>query len=546
MSDPLIDQSFATLEGLFVAVGFLSQELDPIHVALFVFIATRTSGNSIAKMIEAAIVDRLQMVGVPACGKRVFAIAALAPEEFSHRKTIFLADVLLKRRPKHASRNIFYPSRMKRHFAILAQSERIAKSQAKTRFFPFIVRFLNIHFDSNRQTPLISEKSPELVNIRRREMISKFFARKLNGSIDCDLEFNADLNLITGKNGSGKTTIMKVIWYLMSGNLERIVPEVTFDEIFLSSENFDIGMRKVGNVKAKRASEVIVEWRIGKEKHDQTFPIREVDNLRSAATMDPINVQIIAESGSSIFFPTFRRIEGGFSIDGETAKHRRVDSLHAAMNDLSRQLTVMSHAFVASISTRDIIDLLTMKYAEVSEKTNSSHSELSKFITSIIEKYQSAKKIKSKKTKSLGKGLQEAEKVLGSIERRVEKSGKARERLFLPFTVLSELIAKVFRDKGIEISEAITLGETLDTISSEKLSAGEKQMLSFLCYNAFYENAVIFIDEPEISLHVDWQRSLFPTLLSQETGNQFIIATHSPFIYSKYTDKEICLGERGD
>ena len=72
-------------------------------------------------------------------------------------------------------------------------------------------------------------------------------------------------------------------------------------------------------------------------------------------------------------------------------------------------------------------------------------------------------------------------------------------------------------------------------------------MLSFLCYNAFSENAAIFIDEPELSLHVDWQRLLLPTLLEQGTGNQFFIATHSPFIYAKYPDKEIPLGDdRGD
>ena len=71
-------------------------------------------------------------------------------------------------------------------------------------------------------------------------------------------------------------------------------------------------------------------------------------------------------------------------------------------------------------------------------------------------------------------------------------------------------------------------------------------MLSFLCYNAFASNSCIFIDEPEISLHVDWQRTLFPTLLAQSTSNQFIITTHSPFIYSKYADKELVLNpDRG-
>ena len=68
-------------------------------------------------------------------------------------------------------------------------------------------------------------------------------------------------------------------------------------------------------------------------------------------------------------------------------------------------------------------------------------------------------------------------------------------------------------------------------------------MLSFLCYNAFVKSSVVVIDEPELSLHVDWQRMLFATLQEQGTSNQFVVATHSPFIYSKFPDKEILLGD---
>ena len=59
-------------------------------------------------------------------------------------------------------------------------------------------------------------------------------------------------------------------------------------------------------------------------------------------------------------------------------------------------------------------------------------------------------------------------------------------------------------------------------------------------------NTTIFIDEPELSLHVDWQRILFRMLMSQGSTNQFIIATHSPFIYSQYPQKELFLNvDRG-
>ena len=72
-------------------------------------------------------------------------------------------------------------------------------------------------------------------------------------------------------------------------------------------------------------------------------------------------------------------------------------------------------------------------------------------------------------------------------------------------------------------------------------------MVSFLCYNAFNRQATIFIDEPETSLHVDWQRILFPKLMAQSSDNQFFVATHSPFIYTKYADKELVINpDHGD
>ena len=103
------------------------------------------------------------------------------------------------------------------------------------------------------------------------------------------------------------------------------------------------------------------------------------------------------------------------------------------------------------------------------------------------------------------------------------------------------MISEIFHDKGIHFTDKFSVGNTERVISSAKMSAGEKQLLSFVCYNAFYENIPFIIDEPELSLHVDWQRNLLPILKSQKTMNQIIIATHSPFIYSKYPDKEIIL-----
>ena len=138
----------------------------------------------------------------------------------------------------------------------------------------------------------------------------------------------------------------------------------------------------------------------------------------------------------------------------------------------------------------------------------------------------------------------DANSVLEEIQKRVEQVNEEQDLLLEPLVALDIQIPDILQYKGIQFAgEGVYLGDENEAIESDKLSAGEQQMLSFLCYNTFSENAAIFIDEPELSLHVDWQRLLLPTLLEQETGNQFFVATHSPFIYGKYSEKEILLGE---
>ena len=71
------------------------------------------------------------------------------------------------------------------------------------------------------------------------------------------------------------------------------------------------------------------------------------------------------------------------------------------------------------------------------------------------------------------------------------------------------------------------------TIELETLSSGEKQLLMILMNVFLLEEkpAVVFMDEPEIALHVSWQYKLLDTLTKLNPQAQFIITTHSPSIF---------------
>lgn len=72
------------------------------------------------------------------------------------------------------------------------------------------------------------------------------------------------------------------------------------------------------------------------------------------------------------------------------------------------------------------------------------------------------------------------------------------------------------------------------------LSSGERQIVT-LIYAAtqMSTESVVLIDEPEISLHIDWQRILLKKMQEQIGNRQIIVCTHSPSIGANYLDKMI-------
>lgn len=69
-------------------------------------------------------------------------------------------------------------------------------------------------------------------------------------------------------------------------------------------------------------------------------------------------------------------------------------------------------------------------------------------------------------------------------------------------------------------------------IPLESLSSGEKQMISLFARLYLYPGPkIVLIDEPELSLSLDWQRKILPDVLRAPTCKQIIAITHSPFIF---------------
>lgn len=70
-----------------------------------------------------------------------------------------------------------------------------------------------------------------------------------------------------------------------------------------------------------------------------------------------------------------------------------------------------------------------------------------------------------------------------------------------------------------------------------QLSSGEKQVISMLSRLYLYNKKnLILIDEPELSLSLDWQRKIIPDMMKSGSVSQLLAITHSPFIFENDLD----------
>ena len=113
-----------------------------------------------------------------------------------------------------------------------------------------------------------------------------------------------------------------------------------------------------------------------------------------------------------------------------------------------------------------------------------------------------------------------------------EARDKATEAANLKTRFL-DLVDELFSETGKHIDRAsnelsfIQYGETL---SPYKLSSGEKQMLLILLTVLTEDEQpyVLFMDEPEASLHFEWQKRLITMVRELNPNAQVILTTHSP------------------
>ena len=121
------------------------------------------------------------------------------------------------------------------------------------------------------------------------------------------------------------------------------------------------------------------------------------------------------------------------------------------------------------------------------------------------------------------------------IEQLQQGHADAAQQLSQKKIRFQDIVDDLFTDTGktiVRTENEIRFSQIGETLVPYQLSSGEKQILAILLTVLVEDNLpyVLFMDEPEVSLHIEWQKRIIDLCLELNPNVQIILTTHSPAV----------------
>jgi len=129
-------------------------------------------------------------------------------------------------------------------------------------------------------------------------------------------------------------------------------------------------------------------------------------------------------------------------------------------------------------------------------------------------------------------------RIIATLQSGGNDAAEKAQMISRPKKMFQDIIDDLFSETGkkiIRTENEIKFTQIGETLHPYQLSSGEKQMLAILLTVLVEDGKpyVLFMDEPEVSLHIEWQKRLIDLILELNPNVQIILATHSPAVIMK-------------
>jgi ABC-type dipeptide/oligopeptide/nickel transport system ATPase component len=437
-----------------------------------------------------------------------------------------------------------------------------------------------------------------MVNKTNPLSIKSIEIKKLFGYYDYEIPSNNNFDLsqlliIYGDNGSGKTTILKMLFWLLStrnkSGYKTKLAQTKFEKISIKFHNgAEIGaIRKNNNyigeynyyVKKNNKNTISLDLKV---TPDITIDLDDSSEdgrkyLKILEFIKNLNISVfylsddrkILNSINSSDYESYRNniilneSDILFSKDYEKVGikrllHEKKVALEPSVDRLFEwvRTKVISGSKTGEKNSQVIFtDLIKNVFTpnkaiqqiesknELIKEIENVESRVGPYVKlGLIEKFDS-KTIKETITLSKDNNqLKQLQTILAPYIESINAKLEALEKIKDTLNAFISSINNYFTNKTISfhLNTGFKLKQNGEEIEFSYLSSGEKQLLLlFINTITSAEIATIFIiDEPEISLNIKWQRNLIDTLLkfSNEKNIQYILSTHSLELLSTNID----------
>lgn len=433
-----------------------------------------------------------------------------------------------------------------------------------------------------------------------RIWIKEVEAKGVHSRYNYHLKFRRSFNILHGVNGSGKTTILHILANILNGDFERFA-YLDFKEIKLTLSSrrvirvtceprradSEIAVLSGGSSLRFARSEVLAAAD-GPQSPQSRHPVLR---HRIAAAGIP--------AYPAAYFPAFRTMLEAWSSRSEDPRRggrfvrQQRDLFGESSEPLSPATSLARELFGQFVPIIDYASPMEIQLALAQEMSRAqmliSHFDTDLFSETFVEVFSTAFRSKStgeedpqrlaeeiealattmehgglpgqpsrnlkvyqrlrsvvKQLRTDGRSLSAAADVLAHYRNALKRRQEFQQKALLRAKRYLDAMNQFLAGKQIEINpnprtrvDQVSLRFDDDTTAPlEVLSSGERQILTLIFAASWMsEQGVVLVDEPELSLHADWQRKLLGRMADQMGDRQVIACTHSPMIAGRLREE---------
>lgn len=293
------------------------------------------------------------------------------------------------------------------------------------------------------------------------------------------------VNVLVGKNGSGKTSLLKIIDTMLTTHDESLSCMRLSGKIEISVKNNAVSL-----ISNKMLLDLKVLDQIVTAMTNKKF-LKEMNNTENKNHSFQVEIENKDEEINEEKIKKLAKLLG----EEESFRNKRFTSIVQKGSDKYISFEECIKSFkVESISTVNLSSNSISQYVGSDGNTKSTILDMEIEKEILILKNNDKKEILNKFISVINDFFQESDKKIDFIE-----------------------------------DDLLVILNSGDVIKTSELSSGERQLLYiFLKVVNNPPNTIFLMDEPEISLHLEWQEKLISEIIKVSPNCQLIIVTHSP------------------